>query len=244
MNFKSHISILRVQVLSMARLSQRALDSSIKGYELGSLEFCRDVSRMEGQIDEHHCQIRYLSRKLIGLGRGRGADSRFALASLRVSGTLRAIYGAAAQMAHDTVLFVESGRAAESEPMGRLGMLANALMRLCVVALFEKEAKHAEMVLQSQGVWRRCELIIDELGCSQGHLGTEDSYALRIAQSLGTVARRAHEMADAIAFWLRARNSTAALEAYGQDALNFLLAAHDTAVNAKTLAAMGCPPAA
>lgn len=225
MNYKSHIHVLRVQMLSMSRVTQRALDSSIKGYELRNLEFCRDVSRAEGEIREHHRQIRYLAHKLAALGTGGGADSRFAVAALRMGGTLAAIYEAAARMARDTMLMVESDEPPTcDEPLINLGKLVNTLVRLCVMALFEKEARHAEMVARSQGVWRRCELIFEELNGSEGQMHREDIYALRIAESLGVAARRAHELADAILFWLKARNSLAALEEYGQNALSSLLA--------------------
>jgi phosphate uptake regulator len=58
------ISVLRVQLLQMSRLSQRALDYSIKGYQLGSLEFSRSVLSNERELEQHHHQIKEICRKL------------------------------------------------------------------------------------------------------------------------------------------------------------------------------------
>ena len=50
----------------------------------------------------------------------------------------------------------------------------------------------------------------------------QHSYALAITQNLGVIAKQAHEMADAILFWLKGRESVLALETGAYDVLDFL----------------------
>jgi len=98
-------------------------------------------------------------------------------------------------------------------------------MRLCIVALFEKEVSHAELVHDSQRVWRRCELIFDySFSDTDQRVSAEDIYALSIMQNLGVIARQTHKTADAILFWLSIRGNGLVLEDDGYDVFNFLLA--------------------
>jgi hypothetical protein len=234
MDFQQHVQLLKVRLLGISRLSQRELDYSIKGYELGRLEFCRHACSAEHEIGEHYCQIKYLCRQLITAKVTAPSDFRFALAALRINRALYKTYGAAAQIAQDTILFFESNPMTQSAALNRFGELVNCLVTLCVVALFEKEASHAETVLQSQGIWRRCELIFDHLpqGVSR-QMEAQDFYVLKITHSLGVVAKQAHEMADAILFWLKEREGALAFEADGHDALDFLFGGSRTRVESK-----------
>jgi len=235
MSFPQHVTLLRVQLLSMSRLSQRALDYAIKGYEQNSSDFCRHVRSVEHKLGEHHRQIKYLCHRITAANETTPSDFRFALAALRVDSALNRTYSAAAQMAQDTILFLKSNTMANCPPLDRFGRLVNSLVRLCTVALFEKDVSHAETVLLSQGVWRRCELIFDHSYSDiDRQMPEQDIYALTITQSLGVIAKQAHEMADAILFWLKGKESVHALEADGYEALNFLFARCNLTADSKT----------
>jgi phosphate uptake regulator len=223
MDFEQHIQFLRVQLLCMSRLSQRALDYAIKGYQLGSPEFCRQVRALEHKLGEHHCHIKYLCHQIATEGTKTPADFRFSLAALRVDSALQRTYSAAAQIAQETILILENCPVAKCPSLDRFGRLVNSLVRLCTVALFEREVGFAETVLQSQEIWRRCELIFDYSSSDvDQQMEEQHSYALAITQNLGVIAKQAHEMADAILFWLKGRESVLALETDAYDVLNFV----------------------
>ena len=223
MDVQKHIHVLQIHLLAMCRLSQRALDYSIKGYELGNPDICGHVCDAEHELGEHHLQIKRLCRKLMTAAVTTPSDLRFVLATLRLDHALHTIFRAATQIAQDTKLFLKSSPIAKCPALNHLGEFVNCSMRLCVVALFKKDAKHAETVLQSQGVWRRCEMVFDDVRDGVNHrMEARDIYALAIARSLGIIAKQAHEMADAILFWLKGSDDALALEADGHDALNLL----------------------
>ena len=64
MNSQQHIRNLRVQLLAMSRVSQRALDYAVKGYELRNLDFARQVPAVNSELEGHH---RASGRKMLGL---------------------------------------------------------------------------------------------------------------------------------------------------------------------------------
>jgi len=215
------INVLRVQLVEMSRLSQRALDYSIKGYQLGSPEFSRSVVSTEQELEQHHQRIKDICRKLAARKVTDSADCRFVLIALRLSSALRTTSRAAVQIAQDTPSSFEGSRMPRHAALCNLGDLVNSLVRLCIVALFKQEARYAETVLQSQAVWRRCEFVFANVHESDYQSSDEDTFEPAIARSLGTVARQAHDMADAILFWLK-ESDRELFHANGHDTLNFL----------------------
>lgn len=216
------INVLRVQLIEMSRLSQRALDYSIKGYQLDSPEFSRSARATECELEQHHQCIKDICRKLAARKLTDSADCRFVLIAQRLSSALRATSRAAVQIAQDTPSSFESSRMPKHAALCNLGDLVNSLVRLCIVALFKQEARYAETVLQSQAVWRRCEFVFESMHDSDNQVtDEEDTFEPAIARSLGTVARQAHDMADAILFWLN-ESDRELVQANGHDTLNFL----------------------
>ena len=224
MNLQEQRTALRTQLLDMSRLSQRALDYSIKGYEYNSSEFSRHAGSVRRQLKDRYCQIKVLSRQLIGTGRPAPSDFRFSLAALRLNSAFYKTYMAAARIAQATTLRLENDSAAKCAALDEFGELVNRLVRLCTVALFLNDAGHAETVLHSQAVWRRSELILDH-SCSTTEDGAHpgDCDTLAITRNLSVVAKQAHEMADAILFWLNGRDCGLAFETAGHNALEHLI---------------------
>jgi phosphate uptake regulator len=240
MDVQKHIHVLQIHLLAMCRLSQRALDYSVKGYELGNPDICGHVCSAEHELAEHHLQIKHLCRKLMTAAVTTPSDLRFVLATLRLNHALHAIFRAATQIAQETKLFLKSNPIVQCPALNRLGEFVNCSMRLCIVALFKEDYVHAETVLQSQGVWRRCEMVFDDVrDGTNRRLEARDIYALAIARSLGIIAKQAHEMADAILFWLKGGDDALALEADGQDALNLLFVGCSTNMENQSQPALG-----
>lgn len=224
MNLQQQRTALRTQLLDLSRLSQRALDYSIKGYEFSSFDFSRHPRSVKRQLKDHYCQIKILSRQLIGTGVAAPSDFRFSLAALRLNSAFYKTYKAAARIAQATTLRLENRTIAKCAALDEFGELINRLVRLCTVALFLNDASHAETVLYSQAVWRRSELILDH-SCSDTEDGPHpgDCDTLAITQNLSLVAKQAHEMADAIVFWLKGRDCALAFETEGHNALEHLI---------------------
>ncbi|MFL6428649.1 MAG: PhoU domain-containing protein [Acidobacteriaceae bacterium] len=206
MNSQRHIQILRVHLLAMSRLAQRALDYSIKGYELRNLDFARRVPAANGELDAHYRQIKELSRELMNGGAAKPSDSRFALAAVSIGTALHLTHSAAAAIAQDSVRLLETSGIHKCAPLDSMAQLVNGSIRLCIVSLFQQDAAHARTVLRHQETLRFRELTSSAL---HPHIdrwaGAQGDFERSVIRSLGQVAKQAHEIAEAILFWLEGR---------------------------------------
>jgi phosphate uptake regulator len=203
MNVREHIQAIRAPLLKMSRLSQRAVDYSIKAYELGSKEFCSHVIDSEHDFDELHRCIAFQCRQHLLTRSPFGSDSRFAWSALRICIALDSTYSAAAEIAQNTMFFLEDGHQSCSPALDELGRLVNRLTRLCTVALFEKEVRHAKTVLKNDEVGRWFKLAIYHANDDRTKwIDTQTALELAIAKNFEQIAEQAYEIADAIIFWL------------------------------------------
>jgi phosphate uptake regulator len=224
MNLENKIGVLRVQLISMARVSQRAVDYSIKGYTLGSAEFSRQARSGEREMEERHRCVKDLCHLLMAKKMVQGQDYRFTLVALRLGGALHTTYDAAMQMMRDTLFFLEMRKMPESPAWEPLAEMVNSLVRLCIVGLSKGDARHAETVLEAQEVWRRCELIRDEELDDDATVDAKAIFEKAIARSLGVIARQAHNIADAILYWLKEREYGTEFAAREHDRLSHMFA--------------------
>jgi phosphate uptake regulator len=210
MNAQQHIRILRVQLLAMSRLSQRALDYSVKGYETRNLDFSRHVPTADREIEEHYRRVKDLSRELMSGGIAISADSRFAFAAFHIGTALHVTYTAAASIAQNTVRLLEGSGIQRCAALERMGHLVNESMRLSIVALFNSHAGYAQTLLGNQEAIR--ELVSADLHPHVDRVaGTQDAFEGAVIGSLGEVAKQVHEIADAILFWLQGRVEASAI---------------------------------
>jgi phosphate uptake regulator len=203
MNTQKQIRLLRLSLLDMAKLSQRAVDYAVKGYKLGSPEFCRFVHRGDRQLSElrqkinDHCRRLFIetnSGRPETLGEDPYADAnlRFVLSALRISKALQAASAAAAEIAHHTLLSLDNVRFPGSPTLDKFCRLVNRLMSLCIVALFNEEASHAIAVLQNRELARIFE------NPTLRHRRDE----LPISSNLKQIVAQVNEIAEAIVYWL------------------------------------------
>lgn len=210
MNSQQLIHILRVHLLAMSKLSQRALDYSIKGYELRNLDFAREVSGAGCELDGHYRRIKELSRELTNTVAAKPSDSRFAHAASSISMSLQLTHTAAAAIAQDSVRLLETSGIHECAALDRMVQLVNGSIRLCILSLFQKNAAYARTVLFQQDSLRFRELTSIALHPHIGRwAGAQGDFERSMIRSLGEVAKQAHEIADAILFWLEGKPGAA-----------------------------------
>jgi hypothetical protein len=228
MDTQNHVQTLRLHLLDMAKLSQRAVDYATKGYKLGSPEFCRYVRRGDSQLGELRRRITALCQQLkvqetaldpeaLHDGPVLGPEVRFPLSALRICNALYATCTAAAEIAHHTMLLLEDARIPGCEALQKICHLVNRMMCLCIIALFKSEIQHAETVLQNQEAARLLEQAygVELLSARISFYNLRDGVTretsitaaleLAIANSLKQIANQAREIAEAIVFWLQGR---------------------------------------
>src|SRR5215469_4161270 len=150
MNSQRHVQTLRVQLLAMSRLSQRALDYAVKGYELRNVDFAGQVGIANNGLEEHYRRIKELCHEAVNDGIANASDFRLAFAALSIAAALHVTYSVAEEIAQSTILLLEGSGIEKSMQLKNLGRSVNASMRLCVLALFERNASHALTVLRKE----------------------------------------------------------------------------------------------
>ena len=210
MNPQSHIQVLRTQLLAMSRVSQRALDYSVKGYQL-HVDFACHAITARDEIVERDRRIKNLSRSAVNEGIANALDFRFAFAALSIATALRTAYSAATEIALSTMCFLEGNQIERSAVLARKAQDVNAAMRLCTVALFERDACHARTVLRNHE--RSAQLF--EVGNCELHsdCGVDPlhNFERTVARGLGEVAKQTRDIADALLFWIEGNATSSAV---------------------------------
>ena len=211
MNSQRHMQLLRVHLLAMARLSQRALDYSIKGYSLRHPDFVRHVHGTEQEVEGHHHRVKELCRDLMNGGIANSADARFTFVAVSISNAFHAVHSASVGIAQDTARLLESTGIQSCPALENIGHHVNAVMRLCIVSLFEQDAACAQTALRQKEAAQFRDL---NSVTSHPHIGrwagAQGDFERSVIRSLAEVAKHEHEMADAILFWLEGDSCTAA----------------------------------
>jgi len=183
----------------MIMFAQRAVDSSIKSYEFGALEihwlFWKDH---QGWLN--------LNRRIADRGRTLRSARTLAIDSsqmvdsvLRIYGALQVMYAAAAEIVHSAAQMDELDQTRHSPQLGELGGFVNGLLRLCTVALFNEEVRHARMILLDRRGRQQFKMALCrtqyELIRSKG---ASARFELAIAAALEQIAEQAYEIAQAL----------------------------------------------
>ena len=208
MTIRQHIQLLRSQLFEMSRLSQRAVDYSIKAFELRSKDFCDHVHDYKHELGELHRNVVDRCCKLLVAGLPVESDLRFALSAFRISGALHTTYSAAAEIAHHTMNSLDEDRISDSLALEEMGRIVNRLTRLCTIALFKEEVHHAKAVLKNNAVVRWFEMTVSHAhNRDREQIDEQAAFELAITKSFGQMAKQAHEMAGAITLWLEGNDS-------------------------------------
>ena len=203
MNSHESIQILRLRLLDMARMCQRAVDYALKAYSLGSPECCTLVRNNKPEINLLHLQIEESTREILLMEISDTLDLRCVLSADRICNALEDIYVHAEDIATSSIHLLESFRRTGCKELVSMGDVVNRLMRLCVVALFKGDIDHAETVLRSEGVEGEFEIsFFESLNTLDRSDIAEAVYEIAIADSLSRMAHELREVANAIMFWL------------------------------------------
>jgi hypothetical protein len=203
MKNQRHSYLLRTHLLRMAMLSQRAVDFAIKAHVLGGSEVYRHFCKYDEEWRSLQRCIGERGRRLYASGMPVDAGSTGAHAALRIYSALYVTYTAACEIAHIGSRMVERELQIPSGCLEEIGPLINRRVRLCTVALFQKDLQHARTILHDHPGWRWCELAL----CRTRSLlmqksGEQARYTVAIARALGQIAEQAYEIAQATPLWL------------------------------------------
>lgn len=203
MNTQEYSQILRLHLLDMARVIQRGVDYAIKAYKLGNPDFCAIVRGHSYDIDVPHREITELVRELLAMELPGESNLRSILASERIANAMRVVHSQAVEIAANSMRIVDNGGGLGCAELTTMGDLVNRLVRLSVIALFNQDVEHAELVLRSSGTDRLFESTFYDWYRTIDHRARgQAEFERAIAKHLGQIALQTCEVAEAIVFWL------------------------------------------
>jgi phosphate uptake regulator len=207
-DIRQYIQTLRLQLLDMSRVSQRAVDYAIKAYKLDSPEFSANVRDSTYEVNLLHREITEVARDLLLMELPLESDARFALSAVLICDALHSVHAQAVKIAANSARRFENGHTLGCAGLTKMGEVVNCLMRLCIIALFDEEVAHAETVLSNRGVERLFESVFyDWYSNIDQRLRAQASPELAITKGLSQIAKETYEIADAVVFWLKGPDS-------------------------------------
>jgi phosphate uptake regulator len=207
-DINQYIQILRLRLLDMSRVSQRAVDYAIKAYKLDSPEFCADVRDSTDEVNILHREITEIARDLLLMELPVESDARFVLSAVLICDALHSVHAQSVKIAANSTRLLEDGRMPGWEGLTRMGQEVNCLMRLCIIALFDKEVAHAVTVLKNRGIERLFESVFyDWYSNVDQRLRAQAGHELGITKGLSQIAKETYEIAGAVVFWLKGPDS-------------------------------------
>jgi hypothetical protein len=198
---------LRSHLLSMAMLSQRAVNYCIKAHELGASEIYRLFWKNDQEWRNLQRCIGDRGRTLFASGTPVDAESTAGDCALRIYSALYVTYTAACEIAHIGSLLVEGELKTASPRVGDIARFINSLVRLYTVALFKKEVQHSRTILRDHQGWRSFELALCHTHLLVQNPGPQARLDLAVARALSQIAEQAYEIAQASTLWLDGDNS-------------------------------------
>ncbi len=210
METKRKSPMMRAHLFKMMMLTQRAVDYSLKAYELRDPEFWHLIHKS----DRKWCAVQRIignrGRRLLAAGLAVDTDSLTACCTVRIYSALRTSYTAATEIAHSSLMLAEVGQTDGSELIMRMGRRVNALVRQYTVALFTGESQLAEAILRDDEMRLGFERTLD--GAEKKLLprtGAQSRIELSIARSLWQIADQAYEVAEALSLWMHGKSGLA-----------------------------------
>jgi hypothetical protein len=203
-NSHPYIQTLRLHLIDICRVTQRCVDLAIRALELkhpdptaGDCDhsheiemLCSDAAEIAGEL---------LAGDILHI-----TDFRFMLSSTRLCDALQGLYSEGLAVSRNRMRMLANGEEMACEALAALGNHIHALIRLCTTALFDEDCCHAEAILKDNQSLKQFAHSIDDRFTREGAAPHElTGSAIALANSLLRMVRHTHEMADAVAFWLK-----------------------------------------
>jgi len=203
MSIHYEIQILRSKLIALMRSTQRTVDYSIKAMQLGRPELCRVVRNSRDETSAIRCWIKSHGQELLAADIAEAVDSRFVCAALRISEALGVAHDAAFEIAQQSEIRFAAGWIPVSAELEDAGQFVNSLLRLCVLSLLKRDARHAKTVLHNDGAGESLDLAVHLTHHNRTHLTSAQArFELAIMRCLEGIAGQTREIADSILLWL------------------------------------------
>lgn len=206
-HFQQQLAELKDKILSMAALSQQALDASVDSYLQRDPGLCQFVRDNEKAINSAQRELDEMAYDLLAKEQPMAIDLRFILAVIKINGDLERIGDQSMSIAIRALDLIECDPI--DLPIDIDGMRSGAarMIRTAVQSLLDADAQVAESVLAMDDEIDRMNRIAHEeltkFIQAKPDLSQQALQAIIISRNLERIADHATNIAMDVIFWVR-----------------------------------------
>ena len=206
-HFQQQLAELKDKILSMAALSQQALDASVDSYLQRDPGLCQFVRDNEKAINSAQRELDEMAYDLLAKEQPMAIDLRFILAVIKINGDLERIGDQATNISQRIHPLHEPATISLPIDIAEMGDKVGVMIRSSIQALLEADAKLAESVLamddEIDDMNRAVQTELVELMQVNASVSGQALNAIIVARNLERAADHATNIAEDVIFWLR-----------------------------------------
>ncbi|MGE4504152.1 MAG: phosphate signaling complex protein PhoU [Desulfovibrionaceae bacterium] len=145
-HFTEKLEELKMMVLRMAALSEKAVGNSLKAYFEADSDLAKQVMEGDCDINDMEDQIDSLVMELLALGQPMAVDLRTVLGSARIIINLERLGDEAVNMAHRALFLSTRPPLPFNQKMEQLAETAQKMLSMALKSFVDKDVKLAEQV--------------------------------------------------------------------------------------------------
>lgn len=206
-HFQQQLAELKDKILSMAALSQQALDACVDAYLQRDAGLCQFVRENEQAINSSQRELDEMAYDLLAKEQPMAIDLRFILAVIKINGDLERIGDQAMSIARRTLDLIEFDPLDLPVDVGEMRDCAARMIRTALQSLLDADAQVAESVLAMDDEIDRMNRIAHEeltkFILNNANLSAQALQAIIISRNLERIADHATNIAMDVIFWVR-----------------------------------------
>jgi phosphate transport system protein len=206
-NFQQQLAALKDNLLSMAALSQQALDFSIEAYHTGDMGLCSHVHEIEHAINAAERSVDEMAYDLLATEQPMAVDLRFILSVIKINGDLERVGDQSANIAERAEAMSKYPSIDMPVDIRSMGESVGIMIRSAIQALIEADAKLAEHVLAMDDEIdernRAVQMEMLDLMQRKPEISDQALNAILVARNLERAADHATNIAEDVIFWVR-----------------------------------------
>lgn len=206
-HFQQQLAELKDKILSMAALSQQALDACVDAYLQRDAGLCQFVRENEKAINSSQRELDEMAYDLLAKEQPMAIDLRFILAVIKINGDLERIGDQSMSIAARTMDLIDCDPIDLPIDIDGMRSYAARMIRTALQSLLDADAQVAESVLAMDDEIDRMNRTAHEdlTKFIQGHseLSAPALQAIIISRNLERIADHATNIAMDVIFWVR-----------------------------------------
>lgn len=206
-HFHLQLTELKDRLLSMAALSQQAVEASVDAFLQRDKGLCKFVKQNEAAVNTAQRDLDEMAYELLAKEQPMAVDLRFILAVIKINGDLERIGDQSMGIARRTKELIKLGVIDLPVDYAAMAEHASLMIRNAIQALLDGDAPLAESVLKMDDdidhMNRRAHDVLLQLIQSKPEYTQQAMKGILVAKNLERIADHAGSIATDVIFWVR-----------------------------------------